>query len=47
LGEITELLNLDLDRDDGPFQEKDIAEWLRTTEDTALTLYWSKGRPRK
>jgi hypothetical protein len=46
-GEITELLNRDLELGDHPFQEKDIAEWLRSTEDPALTLYWSKGRPRK
>jgi hypothetical protein len=45
--EITELLNRDLDFDDGPFQAKDVAEWLRNTEDTALTLYWSRARPRK
>jgi len=46
-GEITELLNRELDRGDRPFQEGDVAEWLRTTEDTALTLYWSRARPRK
>jgi hypothetical protein len=36
--EITELLNRDLDPEDRPFQAKDVAEWLRNTEDTALTL---------
>jgi hypothetical protein len=46
-GEITELLNRDLDLEDRPFQEKDVEEWLRNTEDTALTLYWSRARPRK
>jgi hypothetical protein len=46
-GEITELLNRDLDVEDRPFQAKDVAEWLRNTEDTALTLYWSRARPRK
>ncbi len=46
-GEITELLNRDLDLEDRPFQAKDVAEWLRNTEDIALTLYWSKTRPRK
>jgi hypothetical protein len=46
-GEITELLNRDLDREDCPFQAKDVAEWLRKTEDAALTLYWSRARPRK
>ncbi len=28
-GEITELLNRDLDREDSPFQARDVAEWLR------------------
>jgi hypothetical protein len=28
-GEITELLNRDLDLEDRPFQEKDVEEWLR------------------
>lgn len=46
-GEITELVNRDLDVEDNPFQAKDVAEWLRNTEDTALTLYWSRARPRK
>ena len=45
--EITELLNRDLDLEDRPFQAKDVAEWLRNTDDTALTLYWSRARPRK
>jgi hypothetical protein len=45
--EITELLNRDLDLEDRPFQAKDVAEWLRNTEDTAMTLYWSRARPRK
>jgi predicted Zn-ribbon and HTH transcriptional regulator len=45
--EITELLNRDLDREDSPFQAKDVAEWLRKTDDMALTLYWSRTRPRK
>ena len=45
--EITELLNRDLDLDDRPFQAKDVAEWLGNAEDTALTLYWSRARPRK
>ena len=47
VGEITELLNRDLDLEDRPFQTKEVAEWLRNTEDTALTLYWSRSRPRK
>jgi hypothetical protein len=46
-GEITDLLNGDLDCEDSPFQAKDVVEWLRNTEDMALTLYWSRVRPRK
>src|SRR5271157_362394 len=46
-GEITELVNRDLDLEDRPFQAKEVAEWLRDTADTALTLYWSRARPRK
>jgi len=46
-GEIAELLNRDLDREESPFRAEDVAEWLRNTEDTALTLYWSRARPRK
>jgi hypothetical protein len=38
-GEITELLNRELDQGDRPFQENDVAEWLRNSKDTALTLY--------
>ena len=46
--EITELLNRDLELDDRPFQTKEVAEWLRNTGDTALTLYWSRTtRPRR
>ena len=44
-GEITELLNRDLDQGDRPFQETDVADWLQNAEDTALTLYWSNARP--
>jgi predicted GNAT family acetyltransferase len=46
-GEITELLNRDLDQEDRAFQETDVADWLQNAEDTALTLYWSKTRPRR
>jgi len=46
-GEITELLNRELDLEDRPFVAEDVEEWLRNTEDTALTLYWSRARPRK
>ena len=45
--EITDLLNRNLDLGDRPFEANDVAEWLRSTEDTALTLYWSRARPRK
>ena len=45
--EITELLNRDLETEDRPFQTKEVAEWLRNTGDTALTLYWSRTRPRR
>jgi hypothetical protein len=46
-GEITELLNRNLDLEDRPFQANDVAAWLRNSEDTVLTLYWSRARPRK
>jgi hypothetical protein len=45
--EITELLNRDLELEDRPFQTKEVAEWLRNTEGTSLTLYWSRTRPRR
>jgi hypothetical protein len=45
--EITELLNRDLEPEDRPFRAKAVAERLRNTEDTALTLYWSRTRPRR
>ncbi len=45
--EITELLNRDLESEDRPFQTKDVVEWLRNAGDTALTLYWSRTRPRR
>jgi len=45
--EITELLNRELETEDRPFQTKEVAEWLRNTGDTALTLYWSRTRPRR
>jgi len=46
-GEITELLNRNLDLEDRPFKTNDVAERLRNSEGTALTLYWSRARPRK
>jgi hypothetical protein len=46
-GEITELLNRDLDLDDRPFQAEHVEEWLRSADYTAFTLYWSRARPRK
>ena len=45
--EITELLNRDLEPEDRPFQTKEVAERLRHTGETALTLYWSRARPRR
>ena len=45
--EITELLNRDLEPEDRPFQTKEVADWLRNTVDTVLTLYWSRTRPRR
>ena len=45
--EITELLNRDLEPEDRPFQTKEVAESLRNTGDTALTLYWPRTRPRR
>jgi hypothetical protein len=46
-GEITELLNRDLDLEDRPFQAEDVEEWLQSADDAAFTLYWSRARPRK
>ena len=45
--EITELLNRDLEPEDRPFQTKEVADWLGNAGDTALTLYWSRTRPRR
>src|ERR1017187_1019649 len=45
--EITDLLNCELDLEERPFQANEVAEWLRSTESAALTLYWSRARPRK
>jgi hypothetical protein len=45
--EITDLLNRNLEPEDRPFQTKEVAEWLRNTEGTSLTLYWSTTRPRR
>lgn len=45
--EITELLNRELDPGDRVFQTKEVAAWLRSAENTALTLYWSRARPRR
>ena len=45
--EISELLNHDLELEDRPFQTKEVAERLRNIGDIALTLYWSRTRPRR
>jgi hypothetical protein len=45
--EITELLNRALDFEDRPLSIEDVVEWLRETDDTVLTLYWLRARPRK
>jgi len=45
--EITELLNLDLEPQDGPFQNKEVAERLQNTGEPVLRLYWSRTRPRR
>ena len=45
--EITDLLNRDLEPGDRAFQTKEVAEWLRNAGETALTLYWSRTRPRR
>ena len=45
--EITEMLNRELDPADRAIQTTEVAEWLRSNEDKALTLYWSRTRPRR
>lgn len=45
--EITNLLNQDLGPEDRPFQPREVATWLRSTERNVLTLYWLKTRPRR
>jgi len=45
--EITELLNRDLGPGDRPFQEREIATWLRNASDKVLRLYWLEARPRR
>ena len=45
--EITDLLNRDLEPEDRSFQTKEVAEWLPNSDDTALTLYWSRTRPHR
>lgn len=45
--EITELLNRNLEPEDRPFQTKEVAERLRNPGYSALTLYWSRARPRR
>jgi len=45
--EITERLNRDLGLEDRPFRVQDVAMWLRNAEESVLTLYWLKTRPRR
>jgi hypothetical protein len=45
--EITDLVNGELDSGDRAFPTKQIEEWLRNAQDTALTLYWIRTRPRR
>jgi hypothetical protein len=45
--EITELLNRDLDPGDRPFQEREVATWLRDAGEKVLSLYWLGNRPRR
>jgi hypothetical protein len=45
--EITELLNRDLEPGERPFRSKEVALWLRNAEDSVLSLYWLRTRPRR
>lgn len=45
--EIAELLNQELDPGDGPFQAKEVATCLRSTNEHVLSLYWLDTRPRR
>jgi hypothetical protein len=45
--EITELLNRDLGPGDRPFQEREVAAWLRNSGEQVLRLYWLENRPRR
>jgi hypothetical protein len=45
--EITELLNRDLGPGDRPFQEREVAAWLRNSGAQVLRLYWLENRPRR
>jgi aminoglycoside phosphotransferase len=45
--EITELLNRDLEPGDRSFLPREVAAWLRNSQDTVLTLYWLERRPRR
>jgi hypothetical protein len=46
-GEITELLNRDLDQGERPFEEKDIAQWLRNSKDNSVDTLLVKGSSTK
>ena len=45
-GEITELLNRELDPDDRAFRTQEVEDWLRDS-DTTAKLYWLESRPRR
>ncbi len=45
--ELTELLNRDLGQGDQPFGTRDVSKWLRNAEESVITLYWLKTRPRR
>lgn len=45
--EITEMLNRDLGPGDRPFQVREVATWLRNTDEDILSLYWLAARPRR
>ena len=45
--EIAEFLNRNLDPNERPFEEREVATWLRNAGDKVARLYWLKTRPRR